>query len=63
MKIKIYARTDRVGSQVERIIDVDDDYWNEMDNRAREDYMLEEFWNLQLVEWGYDPLGSGGSGA
>lgn len=53
IKIRLYARTDRVGSQTERIVEVDKEEWEGMDGQERDKYMLDEFWNRSLVEWGY----------
>lgn len=56
MKIKLYARTDRAGSRVERTVEWDDEDWNSMSERDQHEAMLDEFWNQGLVEWGFEPV-------
>jgi hypothetical protein len=54
MKIRLYARTRFIGSEDERTIEVDDGEWADMSVMEREAYMLDAFWDSEIVEWGYD---------
>ena len=53
-KIKLYARTDMVGSKVETIVEVDEDDWASMDDREKKEFMLDELFDRGMVEWGYE---------
>lgn len=54
MKIKLWASTKYVGSKATREITVDDDEWAEMSESDKDEFMLEEFWNSNIVEWGWE---------
>lgn len=48
MKIKVYASTSKLGSKVERVIEVEDDATDEMIDESATDTMHE------LIQWGWD---------
>lgn len=56
MKLKVYVSTDRVGSRVEREIDIDDEDLEGLDDSERQSYLeeiaKEEMFNL--FEWGWE---------
>ena len=55
MKVEITVRTDKVGSNMERIIKIDDDEWNDMDDQERDEHALGIV--LQnMIEWGYEEV-------
>ena len=51
--IVLYARTDIVGSKVEREIEVDAEDWAEMDDAERDKMMFDAMFDDSLVDWGY----------
>lgn len=54
MKIKLWASTKYVGSKSTREIEVDEEEWNTMCDAEKDELMLEEFWNSNIVEWGWE---------
>jgi hypothetical protein len=46
MKIKVTASTGFVGSSRSRIIEEDDDWWNEMTLEEKDKYAAETVWEL-----------------
>lgn len=58
MKLRIWVCTDRVGSKVERTIDVDPDDWKG-DAREHDAYVWDEIQNTSMIEWGYEEVDDG----
>lgn len=54
MKFTIYVRTNKVGSTVEHIVDLDDEDVGEMSADELEDVLFEEIMQNGLVEWWFD---------
>lgn len=52
MKIKVFIRTDKVGSKCESVVDVPE--WGEMDASEREEFCKEIAFNMG--EWGFEEL-------
>jgi hypothetical protein len=53
IKIKLWAATWRVGSKEERTVKVPREDWEQLTEREKEEYMLDELWNNSLIEWGW----------
>lgn len=51
--VTLWARTDKVGSKCSHKIKVDRADWDAMSTTERDEYMMEEFWNSGIVDWGY----------
>lgn len=54
MKIRVWVRTNRVGSKCERVVDIDDAEWAEMSEQEREDYAKQIMGDM--MEWNYEEL-------
>jgi hypothetical protein len=56
MKVELWACTKYVGSKAKKVIEVDDEEWNELTDDEKEQYMQDEYENSMLVEWGWDEV-------
>jgi hypothetical protein len=58
MKFKIHAQTNRLGSRVEEEVEIPDSELEGLEGKDRdkfiEEWMLDEFWSRELVQWGYE---------
>lgn len=54
VKVRLWATTDKVGSKVERIIDVTEWDWHDMSEKERDKAMFEEV--QAMFEWGYEEV-------
>lgn len=56
MKFRVYARTNKVGSDVEFDIEVDDEDWEYADELKRDEIMLDMLFDSGLIEWYYEEV-------
>lgn len=52
MRIKVWAKTNIVGSKSCHEFDIDEEEWNNMSDDERDDFCQEKLWNL--IDWGYE---------
>jgi hypothetical protein len=52
IKVRIHARTWKLDSHDERIVEVDADEWADMSQEERNEFCREELFNV--IEWGWD---------
>lgn len=52
MRIKVWVRTDKVGSKCEREIDIDED--DDISDASMEEIALQEVWSM--AEWGWEKI-------
>ena len=51
IKIKVYARTDYVGSECHDIVEFDKEEWESMSSEEQEEEMKD--YAMNFIEWGY----------
>jgi len=58
MKIRMYVRTNKVGSDVEDVFEIDDEELEGMDEKEREDYISEivSDWKDNYMDWGWEEI-------
>lgn len=54
IEIKITVRTDRVGSEDERVVEFDREEWQDMDEMERKEACLEIM--IEMVQWDYEEV-------
>jgi hypothetical protein len=54
MRLKIYVSTNKVGSLCEDIIDIDKEDWEIMDDREKNEFVLEQL--MSIMDWGWEEL-------
>ena len=52
MRVRVFVRTNKVGSECSDEIEIEDDEWRTMSETDREDYLRDVVWNM--AEWGYE---------
>lgn len=51
MKIKVIVSTPRLGSDYSRIVEVDDEHWQEMSQMEKEEFVWQEAINTISYDW------------
>jgi hypothetical protein len=54
MKIRVGVRTNKVGSEVEDTIEVDDYEWQNMDEKEKSEFVLQHLFEMDMVDYYYD---------
>lgn len=56
MEVNVWAKTNKVGSISENVIEIDDDDLKDMSNEEKDDYIDEITWDYvreNLIDWGW----------
>lgn len=54
MKVKVWLKTNLVNSERYKIIEIDDEEWNDMFDAEREDVCREVM--FEMIDWGFEEL-------
>lgn len=54
MNIKIGIKTDKVGSEAEEVIEVDDEEWESMNEFERDEYILTWIFEMGLADYYFE---------
>ena len=56
IEIKISVSTYKIGSEVERIVEIEKDYWEELDSAQRDTLMYEVMQDEMMFSWDYEEV-------
>jgi len=52
VKIRYHVETDKVGSKVQRFVEIDRNEWEEMPDEERDDFIMDHMFDL--ISWDYE---------